>query len=122
MVRGNNENYLLRFDFGQSPRLVAYQLTNGHLFAGSINTWMNTLLRIIRALPEQRVITPPGKDPIRVVHGSPRDPNEHLYPGYEGYALETALEQTSNRYWYAAIRTSPGRKEKMDAWCSIPEQ
>ncbi len=94
MVRGNNENYLLRFDSGNAPgwwftahqwafiRWV-YQHTDEH-----------TRL-IIRALPEQRVISLKGKDPIRVVHGSPRDPNEHLYPGYEGYALETALEQTS---------------------------
>ena len=94
MVRGNNENYLLRFDSGKAPDwwFTAHQWA----FIRWVYQHMDEqTLGIIRALPEQRVITPPGKDPIRVVHGSPRDPNEHLYPGYEGYALETARGQTS---------------------------
>ena len=93
MIRGNNENYLLRFDSGEAP---AWWYTS-HQWAFS--RWVyehadKVMLSIIRGLPEQQVIAIPGTDPIRVVHGSPRDPNEHLYPGYEATPLEIALEQT----------------------------
>jgi hypothetical protein len=44
-------------------------------------------------LPEQRVIELPGTTPIRVVHGSPRDPVEGLHPD-EPEALDRALANT----------------------------
>ena len=92
MIRGNNEEYLLRFDSGQAP---AYWRTSRQwAFMRWVYQHMDKeSMSILRSLPTQRVVTRPGKDAIRVVHGSPRDPNEHLYPGYEGYALDQALQE-----------------------------
>ncbi len=51
-------------------------------------------LEYLQSLPEQRVVEFPGTDSIRVVHGSPRDPNELLYPEQNPETLETAFTQT----------------------------
>jgi putative phosphoesterase len=91
MIRGNNEGYMIQLEAGVgpaswqsarqwAPMRWAYQ----HLDPES--------LEFIRSLPMQQVITRPGKDAIRVVHGSPGNPSEHLYPGYGREALQRAVE------------------------------
>jgi len=94
MVRGNNENYLLRFDSGDAPECW-YTSRQWAFIRWNYEQTDKDTLETIRALPEQRVISLPGKDPIRVVHGSPRDSNEHLYPAYDDSLLKIALEDTS---------------------------
>ena len=47
-------------------------------------------MEYLKSLPEQRVIEVAGTAPIRVVHGSPRDPAEGLHPD-EPEALDWAL-------------------------------
>src|SRR3990172_8888857 len=79
MIRGNNESYVLQFDSGDAPGwwYTAHQ-------------WSSTLwnyrrldretLDFLKDLPEQRTVSFAGVDPIRVVHGSPRDISELVYP------------------------------------------
>ncbi len=94
MVRGNNEDYLLRFESGEAPDwwYTAHQW--GFIRWVYAHVGHDTLA-LVRSLPAQRVIALPGRDPIRVVHGSLQNAGEHLYPGYGGAALERAKEQTT---------------------------
>lgn len=93
MIRGNNEDYLMRFEDGSAPGW--WHTAHQWAFMRWVYRHMDAeSLAIVKSLPTQLVITRPGKDPIRVVHGSPWDPNEHLYPGFEGYALDRAVEET----------------------------
>jgi hypothetical protein len=46
-------------------------------------------------LPEQRTISIPGAEPIRVVHGSPRDISELVYPEKDISLLDIALRAVS---------------------------
>jgi putative phosphoesterase len=93
MIRGNNENYILRFLSGEAPDwwYTSQQWAFTHwnyrqLEAGT--------LEFIHALPEQRVIHLPDTDPIRMVHGSPRNNAELVYPDKDISLLDIALAQT----------------------------
>jgi putative phosphoesterase len=90
MIRGNNEDYLLRFADGAAPEWWH----SAHQWAPI--RWVyrqmdSQTLPIIRSLPAHCVITRPGKDSIRVVHGSLENSSEHLYPGYGSEALSRDL-------------------------------
>jgi hypothetical protein len=52
-------------------------------------------LDFLTTLPEQRVIRIENTDPIRVVHGSPRNVSELVYPDKDMGPLNSALEMVS---------------------------
>jgi len=92
MIRGNNEEYLLRFDSGQAPDW--WVTSRQFSFVRWVYEHMDKAsLDYIRSLPVQRLIELDHTDSVRLVHGSPRNPEEHLYPGYSPEPLEAALSE-----------------------------
>jgi putative phosphoesterase len=94
MIRGNNENYILRFLSGEAPEwwYTSQQWAFTHWNYRQLDA---ETLEFIRALPEQRVIHLSGTDVIRVVHGSPRNIAELVYPDKDISLLDIALAQTT---------------------------
>jgi putative phosphoesterase len=90
MIRGNNENYLLRFASGEAPdwwhtaRQWSFMRWNYRRIDAET-------LDFLKDLPEQLTIDWPGTDPVRVVHGSPRGASEAIHPETDQSALEAAL-------------------------------
>ncbi len=79
MIRGNTDTYLLDYRDGTAPDVwttaaqwAPMRWTYAQLDAEALN--------FIAALPEQRVVTPPGTDPVRIVHGSLTKLNGVLVP------------------------------------------
>ena len=80
IIRGNSENYLLDYDARReddrpqskqwSPVSWAYYNLDPELLA------------FIATLPEQRVVSPAGASPVRLVHGSPRHVSEPVFPNH----------------------------------------
>lgn len=94
MVLGNNEGYLLCFDFGAAPD---WWYTSQQW---AFNRWVyqhmdRSSLDFLRSLPEQRVIDIPGTAPIRLFHGTLRDTNEHLCPRLNPESLPKTFAETS---------------------------
>jgi putative phosphoesterase len=94
MIRGNNENYIMQFDSGDAPSwwYTTHQWSFMHWNYRKLD---NESLVILRNLPEQRTINISGVEPIRVVHGSPRDISELVYPDKDISLLDIALEAVS---------------------------
>jgi predicted phosphodiesterase len=79
MIRGNTDNNLLQYDVGDAPdawraskQWAVMRWSYSHLDRETLN--------FIASLPEQRAIALDDAAPIRVVHGSPRNPSESLFP------------------------------------------
>ena len=79
MIRGNTEGYVLDYDAGRAPvpwytsdQWAGLRWTCEHVDRESLD--------FIEDLPEQRVVALDGFAPIRVVHGTPRDPLGRLIP------------------------------------------
>jgi predicted phosphodiesterase len=79
MIQGNNELALARMAAGTAPNYV-YTSKQFALRRWAMNHLEPGELDLVRDLPEQRVFHLPGADPIRMVHGSPRDVNELVLP------------------------------------------
>lgn len=91
MIRGNSDNYLLRLEDGSAPE-GWHSSRQWSLARWSWRHVGRPWLMYLRTLPEQLVIDIRGADPVRVVHGSPRNIGEHLYPAEFGEApLAAAL-------------------------------
>jgi predicted phosphodiesterase len=116
-IRGNNEDYLLVYHRGEAPpdwytssrwcpvRFVYHQFDT----AG---------LERLASLPEQRVVSlggACGRVPahIRVVHGSPRSPFEHLIPDRD--------VQVAAQFRRAGISPGPGWRSLADGLEGIVE-
>jgi putative phosphoesterase len=94
MIRGNNDNYLLKFASGSAPD---WWFTS-HQWAFSRWCYQHTdpgTVDFLHSLPEQRVIELPGASAIRVLHGSPRSVTELIYPDQDISLLDLALEMTA---------------------------
>ena len=79
MIRGNTDNNLLRYNAGDAPD--AWHVSR----QWAVMRWSylhldRETLDFIASLPEQCAIALDDIAPIRVVHGSPRDPSESLFP------------------------------------------
>jgi putative phosphoesterase len=90
MIRGNNEGYILRFASGEAPDWW-YTTRQWSFMHWNYRRMDDDTLDFIKALPEQRTIEVVGTDPIRMVHGSPRNISELIYPAKDMSPLETAL-------------------------------
>lgn len=93
-IRGNNEDYLLSYHRGQAPadwytssRWAPIRHVYGQFDAAGLD--------YLAALPQQRVVAVDGAAPLRVVHGSPRDPIEHLIP--DGVGAEAQFRRAGIR-------------------------
>ena len=93
MIRGNNENYILRFESGEAPDWW-YTSKQFGFVRWTFKHMDKESLDFIHSLPEQRAVEYNHQHTIRVVHGSPRNADEHLYPGYDPEPLKVALSQT----------------------------
>jgi len=91
MIRGNNENYILRLASGDAPDWQ-YHARQWAFMRWNLQQMDKDSLTFLRNLPEQRTLTFGGADPIRMVHGSPRDVSELVYPDQDMSRLETALK------------------------------
>ncbi len=92
MIRGNGDTRLLRYDAGEGPAAWRTHL-QWALVRWSHRHVDQDTLAFIRSLPEQRIVDIAGMAPIRVVHGSPRNPSELIFPDQDPLALDLALAQ-----------------------------
>jgi putative phosphoesterase len=91
MIFGNNDLFLLKYLRNKGPE-EWNTLKQFGLLRWNARQISQENIRFLRSLPEQTVITLPGTDAIRVVHGSPRDPVESLFPEKEPLSLDLALK------------------------------
>jgi len=93
MIRGNNENYMLRYASSDAPDWW-YTCKQFGFIRWTFENLSKEALDFIESLPEQRTLEFDHMDSIQVVHGSPRSADEHLYPGYSLEPLKIALSKT----------------------------
>ena len=91
VIRGNNENYLLRYQDDSAPEAWRTSRQWG------LTRWNYDQLdcesrAYLKALPEQQIIDLDGLPAIRVVHGSPRHLSEQLHPERDPGPLYESLE------------------------------
>lgn len=94
MIRGNNENYILRFASGDAPEWW-YTARQWAFMHWNYRQMDEDTLKFMEDLPEQRTVHLPGASPIRVVHGSPRNISELVYPNKDEAPLQIALDMVS---------------------------
>ncbi len=94
MIRGNSDTYLLRFAAGEGPAGWA-NCRQWALMRWTYRRPGPRHLALIASLPEQLTYAPQGKAAIRVVHGSPRNPSEFIFPERDPTVLEQALASTT---------------------------
>jgi putative phosphoesterase len=94
MIRGNQENYILRLASGIAPDWQ-YNCKQWNSVRWTYENMDCETLSFLQSLPEQRVVEFPEKDAIRVVHGSPENISELIYPDRDVSKLDKALEQVS---------------------------
>jgi putative phosphoesterase len=94
MIRGNSDRDLVRYDAGEMPahcrtcrQFAQLRWIHRHVDRETLD--------FIKSLPEQRVVEMAGTAALRVVHGSPRDPLERIFPHRDPSTLDLALAQTS---------------------------
>jgi putative phosphoesterase len=89
IIKGNREEYTISYndglheDWNRHNQMYAAVWTQQCLDRSQID--------YLRSLPEQLVVDLSGTSPIRVVHGSPLDIYEHLYPNKELEKLKRAV-------------------------------
>jgi putative phosphoesterase len=93
MIQGNSDDNLLRYDAGDVPEAWRTSQQFG-LLRFAHRHLDKDLMEYLKSLPEQRVIEIAGTAPIRVVHGSPRNPSEGLSADLDPPTLDLALAQT----------------------------
>lgn len=94
MIRGNNENYILRFASGEAPAWW-YKAHQWSFMYWNYRQIDKDTLKFMDNLPEQRTIHLAGSDPICVGHGSPRNISELVYPDKDMAPLRIALKTVS---------------------------
>jgi len=94
MIRGNQENYILRYASGSAPDwwLTCKQYA---FIRWNYENMDDDTINFLRSLPEQERIELSGIDAIRVVHGSPSSATELIFPDEDISKLDNALQQVS---------------------------
>ena len=93
MIRGNSDTGLLRYGLGNAPD-AHYTHRQFALLRWAHRHVDQETFDLIRSLPGQRVVEIDGTAPIRMVHGSPRNPSESIFPDRDPATLDLALAQT----------------------------
>lgn len=94
MISGNSDTNLIRLIDGEAPP-GWYRSQQFALLRWSGRNISPDQLDFLRSLPRTRSLHFPGADPIRLVHGSPRDQYESIFPYRAPATLEAALAETS---------------------------
>jgi putative phosphoesterase len=94
MIRGNSDTGLVRYGLGDAPD-AHYTHRQFALLRWAHRHIDQETFEFIRSLPEQRVVEIDGTAPVRLVHGSPRNPAESIFPDRDPATLDLALAQTS---------------------------
>ncbi len=92
MIRGNNENYLLRYFDGSAPDYY-YTSQQWAFMNWNYQRFDRETLEFLASLPEKRSLRLTGTDAICMVHGSPRNNAELVYPDKDISLLDIALSQ-----------------------------
>ena len=92
MISGNSDTNLLRYRAGLAPKEWNDRLQFA-LLRWSDKHLDDRTIELLLSLPEQRSIQIPGTAAIRVVHGSPRDQSESIFPTLKPISLKNALSQ-----------------------------
>jgi putative phosphoesterase len=96
MIRGNNEEYILKLASPSSPEW--WHTSKQFAFIRWNHEQLNEeTIAVLKSLPEQLVVTEPGEEDIRVVHGSPRSSSELVYPEKDIAQLDLALEMVPEK-------------------------
>ncbi len=91
MIRGNGDNRLVERAAGNiSANYTHLQFAMARWVSAHAD---QETLDFLRSLPEQRVVSIPDVPAIRVVHGSPRNPSESIFPDLDLSTLDVALAQ-----------------------------
>jgi len=94
MIRGNQEDYILRYYNGSAPAYW-YHSKQWAWMHWNYQRLNHETLAFISTLPDQRSLHFPGTGPIKVVHGSPRNISELVFPDRDSSLLDIALSQVS---------------------------
>ena len=92
MIRGNSDENLLRYGNGLAPK-AWYSSRQFALLRWAHRHVDRDTFDFLQSLPLQRAVHVQGATAIRVVHGSPRDPYESIFPEREPATLDAALAQ-----------------------------
>jgi putative phosphoesterase len=92
MIRGNSDTNVLRFAGEDLPPgwLTSKQFA---LYRWTYKNLSTETISLLESLPEQQVVQLDGLPPIRLAHGSPRDPSEKLLPGVDRKLIQDVLSQ-----------------------------
>lgn len=92
MIRGNSDDNLLKYGNGLAPQ-AWHSSCQFALLRWAYRQVDEDTFEFLQSLPQQRVVQVLGTAAIRVVHGSPRDPYESIFPDREPATLDAALAQ-----------------------------
>jgi putative phosphoesterase len=113
IIQGNSDAGFIRYAEGEAP--PAWRTSSQYaLLRWGVRQLDQETLDFLKSLPEQRVISLPGSAPIRVVHGSPRDPAESFYPDRDPELLDEALGQISEPVLICGHTHEPWVRERGD--------
>jgi predicted phosphodiesterase len=88
MIRGNSDSRLVERAAGNMPaKYICLQFALARWASAHVDQETTNFLR---SLPEQRVVNIPGVPAIRVVHGSPRNQSESIFPDLDLSTLDLA--------------------------------
>lgn len=93
MISGNSDTNLIKYRNRTAPK-EWYTSQQFSLLRWADKHVDDRTIKYLQSLPDQRIIEFPGSDAIRVVHGSPRNQYESIFPDLEPETLEIALAQT----------------------------
>lgn len=96
MILGNDDQGLLHFAGGDVPEKWMESKQFG-LMRWTLKQLTEQNLNFLKSLPGQQVYEPKAGDPVRVVHGSPRDPSEAINPVRGFRILDQAFEMIAEK-------------------------
>lgn len=96
MIRGNNEDYILQLASDNSPEWW-HKSKQFAFIRWNFEQLKEETVAFLKSLPDQLGITLPGKESIRVVHGSPRSISELVYPDRDVKHLDLALDMIAEK-------------------------
>jgi predicted phosphodiesterase len=94
IIRGNSNINLLRYESGDVPDTWRTSRQFG-LLRWAHRNLSSTNLTYLQSLPDQLTVALDNTVPIRIVHGSPRNPFESIFPDTDPATLGLALAQTT---------------------------
>jgi putative phosphoesterase len=91
-IKGNSDINLINYAEGKTP-LTWRTSQQFALLRWAYRNLDKDLLEYLQSLPEQQVVKAIPEAPVRIVHGSPRDPFESLFPDRDQETLSWAIAE-----------------------------